>query len=242
MTIPIYQLKITLKHTKTFRTVLVFAETNFETLHGYIQAIFQFENYHLWVFRYDNKHKIQLTPKYLKLLEDKYETISPDELRDFNISPKYEEEGYNDNTDFYADQVGLDAFLVNPKDKIMYEYDFGDSWEFEILLEKIWDWSDHKTNAEIKKAPCLIKAKGLSCLEDIGGIGMYFEYQEILATEKLDANQKEYLGYMKDRFEIGERSKDPKARILAKWEKISTLEYLQKEFSNTKKQLSDIKI
>jgi Plasmid pRiA4b ORF-3-like protein len=234
MTIPIYQLKITLKHTKTFRTILVFAETNFESLHSYIQAIFQFENYHLWAFRYDNKHKIQLAPKYVKLLEYKYETISPDELRDFNISPKHENEEYNENTDFYADQVYLDAFLVNPKDKIMYEYDFGDSWEFEILLEKVWDWSDHKTNAEIKKTPCLIKTKGLSCLEDIGGIGMYFEYQEILATEKLDANQKEYLGYMKDRFEIGERSKDPKARILAKWEKISTLEFLQKEFRNTK--------
>src|SRR5580765_2267717 len=33
--------------------------------------------------------------------------------------------------------VPLSRVLQKPKDKLIYEYDFGDSWEHELLLEKV---------------------------------------------------------------------------------------------------------
>ena len=63
--------------------------------------------------------------------------------------------------------------LKKEKDTIKYEYDFGDSWEHKILLEKIFPF-DTKT-----VLPVCIKGKRACPPEDCGGI---WGYEELLQT------------------------------------------------------------
>jgi hypothetical protein len=67
----------------------------------------------------------------------------------------------------------LSQLLKKEKESIKYEYDFGDSWEHKILLEKILPF-DTKT-----VLPVCIKGKRACPPEDCGGI---WGYEELLET------------------------------------------------------------
>ncbi len=67
----------------------------------------------------------------------------------------------------------LSQLLKKEKDSIKYEYDFGDSWEHKILLEKILPF-DAKT-----ALPVCLKGKRACPPEDCGGI---WGYEELLQT------------------------------------------------------------
>ena len=67
----------------------------------------------------------------------------------------------------------LSQLLKKEKDSLIYEYDFGDSWEHKILLEKILP-DDGKT-----VLPVCIKGKRACPPEDCGGI---WGYEELLGT------------------------------------------------------------
>lgn len=69
-------------------------------------------------------------------------------------------------------QYSLSTFLNTEKQKIGYEYDFGDSWEHQILLEKILPTA--------KQHPVCIKGKRACPPEDVGGLWGYEEFLEIL--------------------------------------------------------------
>ena len=67
----------------------------------------------------------------------------------------------------------LSQLLKKEKESIIYEYDFGDSWEHKILLEKILPF-------DTKMAlPVCIKGKRACPPEDCGGI---WGYEELLKT------------------------------------------------------------
>jgi hypothetical protein len=70
-------------------------------------------------------------------------------------------------------QYKLSQLLQKEKDTLIYEYDFGDSWEHKILLEKILPF-DSKTTL-----PVCIKGKRACPPEDCGGI---WGYEELLET------------------------------------------------------------
>lgn len=69
-------------------------------------------------------------------------------------------------------------YFLYPKDKANYEYDFGDGWEHEIVLEKI--------------LPAVIGSKYPQCIagaracppEDCGGVWGYEDLLEIIANTK----------------------------------------------------------
>jgi hypothetical protein len=67
----------------------------------------------------------------------------------------------------------LTQLLSKEKDTLIYEYDFGDSWEHKILLEKVLPF-DTKT-----ALPVCIKGKRACPPEDCGGI---WGYEELLQT------------------------------------------------------------
>jgi hypothetical protein len=64
----------------------------------------------------------------------------------------------------------LSQLLLKEKSKFIYEYDFGDSWEHEILIEK------KLPATEGKKLPVCLKGKGACPPEDIGGVWGYAEF------------------------------------------------------------------
>ena len=72
----------------------------------------------------------------------------------------------------------LSQLLSKEKDTIKYEYDFGDSWEHKILLEKILPF-DSKT-----ALPVCIKGKRACPPEDCGGIWGYEELLETISNPK----------------------------------------------------------
>ena len=72
----------------------------------------------------------------------------------------------------------LSQLLKKEKDTITYEYDFGDSWEHKILLEKILP-DDGKS-----VLPVCIKGKRACPPEDCGGIWGYEELLETISNPK----------------------------------------------------------
>ena len=77
-------------------------------------------------------------------------------------------------TDVEYEKIKISDLLKKEKDKILYEYDFGDSWEHDILLEKILP-DDKKF-----KSPVCIEGKMACPPEDCGGVWGYSELLEIL--------------------------------------------------------------
>ncbi len=72
--------------------------------------------------------------------------------------------------------VPLSCVLQEPKDKIIYEYDFGDSWEHELLLEKVL------APDPAIRYPICVTGKRACPPEDCGGIWGYAELLEALAS------------------------------------------------------------
>jgi len=82
------------------------------------------------------------------------------------------------------------ALAPAPKRKFIYEYDFGDGWQHDVLTEKILP-----PDLSFKHPACLAGANACPP-EDCGGIGGYYNLLEILADpknpEQLD--MKEWIG------------------------------------------------
>lgn len=68
--------------------------------------------------------------------------------------------------------VTLDKIVRREKFKFIYEYDFGDGWEHELLIEKILPVEDGKTY------PVCLTGKRACPPEDCGGIWGYSDFLE----------------------------------------------------------------
>lgn len=105
--------------------------------------------------------------------------------------------------DFWDDDINIDyrkitvsSLLKEEKDKMIYEYDFGDSWEHEILLEKILPFD------KAQSLPVCLNGEMRCPPEDCGGIWGYEGMLEILK----DPDHPEYQNY---RDWLGEEDFDP---------------------------------
>lgn len=72
-------------------------------------------------------------------------------------------------------KLQLKERLYEPKQKLLYLYDFGDNWEHKVQVEKIYD-ADEK-----KHYPLCVSGKRATPPEDVGGIWGYAEFMEIMA-------------------------------------------------------------
>ena len=162
-TIQTYQIKVLLEGTKptVYRTIEIPENTTFFDLHMAIQIAFDWYNAHLHAFRKEN------------LL------ISDPEFYDDVMYEFEDEKLVNEN------KIQISEILQSPKDKIKYLYDFGDSWELNITLEKI---TDAKDGVEY---PRCIRGKRCAPPEDVGGIWGFEEFKEVMA----DPHHEEYESY-----------------------------------------------
>lgn len=106
----IYQLKVTLQGSRPaiWRRLLVSSDTTLERLHHVIQVAMGWDGYHMHLFTTD-KGRI-------------YGALESDQ--DDMLSLKDETE------------AKLSKLLRKPKKKLLYEYDLGDGWMHEVVLEK----------------------------------------------------------------------------------------------------------
>jgi len=80
------------------------------------------------------------------------------------------------------ERTKLKDVLRKPKDRMLYEYDFGDGWLHNIVLEKVLKADPNGM------VPCLVAGKRACPPEDCGGIGGYYHLLEVLG----DSNDPEY--------------------------------------------------
>jgi len=91
-------------------------------------------------------------------------------------------------------KMKISDLLKSEKDKMIYEYDFGDSWEHQIILEKILSVDD-----KIKYPICLTGK--MSCPpEDCGGVWGYADILEILKQPDHEEYE-HYIDWMGEEFD-----------------------------------------
>jgi len=143
----VYQLKISLLNAKPpiWRRILVPGTINLGDLHTVLQIVMGWTDSHLHQFIANNKfYGIQ------------------DEGLDFDM--EIEDES----------QYKISELLKKEKRTIAYEYDFGDSWRHNIVLEKILPFENDK------ELPVCVTGKRACPPEDCGGIWGYTELLQIL--------------------------------------------------------------
>ncbi|MBK1632233.1 hypothetical protein CKO31_16100 [Thiohalocapsa halophila] len=144
----IYQLKITLRGAKPpiWRRVLVPSDLALDVLHEVIQIAMGWTDSHL--------HHFLANGRVYGIPDDKF---------GFEFDLKDEAE------------VKLMDLLRKEKDSMRYDYDFGDGWEHQILVEKVLPFDETQT------LPLCIKGKRACPPEDCGGIWGYAQLLRTLA-------------------------------------------------------------
>ncbi len=139
----LYQMKVTLTGSKPpiWRRLIVNDNTRLDHMHDILQAAMGWDDYHLHQFRVGDTYYGVPDPEYAVFFEIMDER-----------------------------KFCLRDLISEPKKSFVYEYDFGDSWEHKILLEKILPPGSHET-------PVVIKGKKACPPEDCGGI---WGYEELL--------------------------------------------------------------
>ena len=147
----IYQLKVTLQGSRPpiWRRFQVTDDLTFFQLHGVLQKVMGWYDCHLHLF---DLNGWQITDA---------QTLA---------------EGWNDGED--EQKTKLKKYLKQEGQKFLYEYDFGDSWEHQLLLEKILP-----VKPDVHYPRCL-KGKRACPPEDCGGVWGYDSLLEILADKQ----------------------------------------------------------
>jgi len=147
----VYQLKITLRDVRPpiWRRVLVTDATTLHQLHWIVQAAMGWTNSHLHQF----------------IIDEEYYSEPMLEVDDWGPEVKNEK------------RVRLSALGLKPKRKFTYEYDFGDSWRHEILVEKVF-----APEAGARYPQC-VAGKRACPPEDCGGVWGYERFLEVIKDE-----------------------------------------------------------
>lgn len=178
-----FELLVTLdlKIYKATRRLIVPADMEFTKLHKLLQDVFDWKNYHLYDF-----------------------AVFDGKSREAVATLVHDEESlsFDDGAVLMADRK-LSEFLPQYK-YILYTYDMGDRWEHQIELVRVID--DHD-----EESPYLLEAVGQAPPEDVGGVGGYIDFYEIMKNENHPdyAEMKECSGYWSP--ELGEWKTRPKA-------------------------------
>ncbi len=158
----VYQIRIDLQYAKPpiWRRVLVPTDIMLDEMHAIIQAVFSWDNSHLHCF--------------IDGYFDDYSVF---------IGPP--------SVDVEMDEAEcpLVDVLAGEGDRLIYEYDFGDSWRHVLKVEKVLPREE--VEAEYDQLPVCIKGRLAAPPDDIGGIGGYYYSLEILQ----DPNHEQYEDY-----------------------------------------------
>lgn len=163
----VYQFKITLKGTKPpiWRRIQVPQNYTFEWLSFAILHSMGWWNEHLHEFRIKNPQTGEKDTIGVPN-DDGFEPYEPVEEKEAKIAD----------------------YFLQPKDKALYTYDFGDGWDHDVVLEKIIPAAPDTTY------PKCIAGKRACPPENVGGVGGYEELLEIIA----DPTHPEYENKMSD--------------------------------------------
>gem|GEM_PF-130186 len=149
-----YELKISIKDINPviWRRLRIPGNITFQQLHQIIQAAFGWLDYHLYMFEFD-----------------KTIVTFPDD---------YESDGlYNGNVTELNSLTTKINELFDTNDVCQYEYDLGESWRHEIIIEK--RLKDNEKNA----VPVCLDGARQRPPEDVGGISGYENFLNIIRDQ-----------------------------------------------------------
>jgi hypothetical protein len=156
---PIYQIKVTLEESKPpiWRRLLVRSDITLGDLHAIIQAAMGWWDYHL--------HQFIVGETY-------YGVPDPD---------------YDDYLEMH-DEEEVTLAQVAPREgvKFRYEYDFGDGWLHQVLVEKVLPPEPGQSY------PVCVKGRRACPPEDVGGMWGYQDFLEAIQ----DPNHEEHEEYL----------------------------------------------
>ncbi len=144
--VSIYQIKVTLRDSKPpiWRRILVRSDITLGELHHILQAVMGWWDYHLHQFIVGRTYYGVPHPDYADFMD------------------------MCDESDVRLNQIA-DAGA-----KFVYEYDFGDSWEHILLVEKVLPLEPDQ------QYPVCIKGKRACPPEDVGGVWGYYGFLEAI--------------------------------------------------------------
>ncbi|OGV99380.1 MAG: hypothetical protein A2Z59_03005 [Nitrospinae bacterium RIFCSPLOWO2_02_39_17] len=181
---PIYQIKIILSGSKPpiWRRFLIESNENLYKLHQVTQVVMGWTNSHMHQYRQNKLY---------------YGTPGKESESDFGFKTL-------DEKKYKINQV-----MDKPRTKIIYEYDFGDSWDHDLILEKTLT-KDEKFNYPI----CLDGA--MACPpEDCGGLGGYYNLLDIIKNPEHEEHE-EMMEWLGGEFNPGEFDLESINKILKK--------------------------
>jgi hypothetical protein len=148
---PIYQLKITLTEIDPpiWRRVRVSSSIKLCCLHSAFQVVMGWTDSHLHQFEMDGK---------------RWGVPESDEFEELDLIDE--------------SKTQLGKVLRSEGDSMTYEYDFGDDWQHEVVLEKI-----QRVEAALPRPVCLGGERRCPP-EDVGGIHGYQEFLEAILDPK----------------------------------------------------------
>jgi len=158
MATQIYQLKISLRGSQPaiWRKLLVPSDLLLPVFHDIIQIAMGWDDSHLHQFIKD---------------------------RVFYM-PKMADDGFGDDMDSVDyTKIKLSDLLEKEKGKIIYEYDFGDSWEHDIVLEKILPVDSEQAY------PFCLGGKMACPPEDCGGVWGYESMLQAIQDPKHEEHE-----------------------------------------------------
>lgn len=163
----VYQIKVTLIGSKppVWRRFMTPDTTTLYRLHDLLQMVMGWENHHLHMFTISGQI-------YGDPADDEFGTMGTVDEKQFKLNQVVGHEG----------------------SKFRYEYDFGDGWLHELIVEKI------RPTEKGVRYPVCIGGKNACPPEDVGGIGGYAHFLEALADpEHLEHD--EYLRWIGGEFD-----------------------------------------
>ena len=164
---PIYQIKVTLEGSKPpiWRRLLVLGDITLGDLHSIIQAAFGWWDYHL--------HQFIIGGIYFGVPHPDYEDyLDMNDERKIRLHQITERDGF----------------------KFRYEYDFGDGWLHQVLVEKILPPEPGQDY------PVCIKGRRACPPEDVGGIWGYYYFLEAIGDPEHEEHD-QYLEWAGDEFD-----------------------------------------
>jgi len=185
---PVYELDIWLigSDPPIWRSVVVPAGFTLYDLHVVIQCVMPWDNSHLHAFETRQRKRFSDPP--------------PDDL---DLAFPFEDE--NENEVLLAEVY--DALC----ETLVYEYDFGDSWEHGIKLIKT-----HEDAAAFDRLPALLGGERAAPPDDSGGLWGYYDMLDILkAPDSEDDWHRQVLEWMDEGFDPAAFDVDAANALLA---------------------------
>jgi hypothetical protein len=171
-------LKITLAGSdpKIWRRVEAHSGLTLHDLHYVIQCVFNWTDSHLYHFLMPPGGK--LTRAALRDAK-RFHCLPPD--------PVFAEDQQSDGR---ADEALIGRIFTSDCKQIIYEYDFGDSWEHLVKLEK------RSPGGDPKSIPRCLAGENAAPLDDMGGIDGYYDWLDALRDSSRERHEDavEWLG------------------------------------------------